>query len=100
MSKLSQIQLDLTEQANELGFEDIEEAEVNGYEITYNGKGWKLTPDANKAYEERYKEWNKEKQKVIRKLQLAKSTMRANNYFECADRVAEAIKFIKGIKNE
>lgn len=98
MSKLSQIQLDLTEQANELGFEDIEEAEANGYEITYNGKGWKLTPDVNKAYEERRKEWKKEKQKVIRKLQLAKSTMRANNYFECADRVAEAIKFIKEIE--
>lgn len=100
MSKMSQIQLDLSEQANELGFESIEEAEANGYKIDYTKDGWKIVPDANKAYEERHKEWKKEKQKVIRKLQLAKSTMRANSYFECADRVAEAIKFIEGIKNE
>lgn len=100
MSKMSDVQLDLTEQANSLGFEDIEEAEANGYKVDYNGDGWTLKPDVNKAYEDRHKELEKEKQKVIRKLQLAKSTMRANNYFECADRVAEAIKFIEGVKNE
>lgn len=97
---MSDVQLDLTEQANSLGFEDIEEAEANGYKVDYNGNGWTLSPDVNKAYEERHKEWEKEKQKVIHKLQLAKSTMRANNYFECADRVAEAIKFIEGVENE
>lgn len=98
MSKLSQIQLDLSEQANELGFEDIEEAEAHGYTVKYSGDEAFLVPDIDKAYEEIRKEWKKEKQKVIRKLQLAKSTMRANNYFECADRVAEAIKFIKEIE--
>ena len=39
MSKMSQAQADLLEQANELGFETIQGAEENGYSVTYdNGK--------------------------------------------------------------
>ena len=39
MSKMSQAQSDLLEQANELGFETIQGAEENGYRVTYdNGK--------------------------------------------------------------
>ena len=35
MSKMSQLYTDLTEQANELGFEDINEAEQHGYSVDY-----------------------------------------------------------------
>ena len=35
MSKMSQLHAELTEQANELGFESIEEAERNGYAVNY-----------------------------------------------------------------
>ena len=35
MSKMSQLYTDLTEQANELGFEDINEAEQHGYNVDY-----------------------------------------------------------------
>lgn len=39
MSKLSQAQAELEEQASSLGFESIQQAEENGYRITYdNGK--------------------------------------------------------------
>lgn len=39
MSKMSQAQADLLEQANELGFGTIQGAEENGYRVTYdNGK--------------------------------------------------------------
>lgn len=39
MSKMSQAQADLLEQAAELGFETIQGAEENGYRVTYdNGK--------------------------------------------------------------
>ena len=35
MSKMSQLYMELTEQANELGFEDINEAEQHGYSVDY-----------------------------------------------------------------
>lgn len=36
MSKMSQLHAELTEQAYDLGFSSIEEAEANGYEIDYD----------------------------------------------------------------
>ena len=36
MSKMSQLHAELTEQAYDLGFSSIEEAEANGYEVDYN----------------------------------------------------------------
>ena len=39
MSKMSQTEAELTEQAASLGFQTIQEAEENGYRVTYdNGK--------------------------------------------------------------
>lgn len=35
MCKMSQLYTELTEQANELGFEDINEAEQHGYSVDY-----------------------------------------------------------------
>lgn len=35
MSKMSQLHAELTEQASRLGFQSIEEAEENGYEVDY-----------------------------------------------------------------
>lgn len=43
MSKMSQLHAELTEQAAELGFSSIEEAEANGYEVDYI-KGKLLEP--------------------------------------------------------
>ena len=39
MSKMSQLHAELSEQAYELGFESIEEAEANGVKIQYNANG-------------------------------------------------------------
>lgn len=57
MSKMSQIHAELTEKAAELGFESLEEAEDNGYEVLYDGDGWcdlvkSEEPDINQAYED------------------------------------------------
>lgn len=35
MSKMSQLHAELSEQASQLGFHNIEEAEINGYEVDY-----------------------------------------------------------------
>lgn len=68
MSKMSQLHAELMGQASELGFESLEEAEANGYKVDYTSKGWVLRPDVNRAYEERYEEWEKEKQQVLDEL--------------------------------
>lgn len=45
--------MDLSEQASELGFESIEQAEAHGYTIKYNLNGEaSLEPDVDKAYNE------------------------------------------------
>lgn len=56
MSKMSQLHAELSEQASELGFESIEQAEANGYEAVLDGDKAFLVPDINKAHEELDKE--------------------------------------------
>lgn len=50
MSKLSQLHAELSEQAAELGFESIGEAEQAGYGVDWKNR--RLIPDADKAYED------------------------------------------------
>lgn len=45
MSKLSQIHAELTEQANELGFLNIDDAEDNGYKVVFDKNSAKLVPE-------------------------------------------------------
>ena len=50
MSKMSQLHAELSEQAYELGFESIGEAEQAGYDVDWENHT--LIPDADKAYED------------------------------------------------
>lgn len=53
MSKMSQLHAELTEQAHELGFVSIEEAEANGYAIDYEARKLVKNEDlVNKAYDD------------------------------------------------
>lgn len=100
MSKMSDIQLDLTEQANNLGFEDIEEAEANGYKVDYNGDEWTLRPDVDKAYEERHKEWEKERDEVLSIIESVKEDIvelnGGNNEHVAIDELNRVIDFVEG----
>lgn len=52
MSRMSNMHLELTEQANELGFESIEEAEQAGYGVDWeNHKLIKIDDEQDKAHE-------------------------------------------------
>ena len=62
MSRMSQLHAELSEQAAELGFESIEQAEANGFHIDYNGDTWVLKPDINKAYKDKEEEEKKKKE--------------------------------------
>lgn len=50
MSKMSQAQADLLEQAAELGFETIQGAEENGYRVTYDNGHLLLAKDDAPLY--------------------------------------------------
>ena len=72
MSKIGEVNLDLQEQANELGFETVQEAIDNGYTVLY------IKPDAVKLVRkeefelhEAHKAWLHEKETILNKLSLA-----------------------------
>lgn len=92
MSKMSNIHLELTEQANELGFESLEEAEARGYTVKYSGNEAFLVPDIDKAYEERHREWEKQRNIIIGKLEML---INDTPYKVYEDTLSEAVKFIK-----
>lgn len=92
MSKMSQIHLDLCEQANRLGFEDIEEAEANGYHITYDSTGWKLKLDMAKAHELARKDWEKERDDLLAR---ADKVWEDPNHDDLLDLVSDLVAFIK-----
>lgn len=65
MSKISQLHAELSQQAYELGFESIEEAEQAGYAIDY-GRG-KLVDSRELAHEA----WLKERDEVLESIDNA-----------------------------
>lgn len=70
MSKMSQLHAELSEQAYELGFDSIEDAEENGYEVISDGVWAKLVKtktEEDKAYEA----WLEEREEVIKSLEHA-----------------------------
>lgn len=60
MSKMSQLHAELTEQAAEMGFESIEQAEENGFKVDYNKQ--KLVPDVDQAYSDKEEEEKRNKE--------------------------------------
>ena len=93
MSKISQLHAELTEQAYDLGFESIEEAEANGYHINYCDNKVKLTLDMAKAQEQAHEAWLKEKENILAKLkQLLEAYKGAESVTSV---VEETIEFIE-----
>lgn len=66
-SKMSQLHAMLTQQATELGFMSIEEAEANGYEVDYDKQ--ELVPTDNESeLNEAHEAWLKEREEVLGEL--------------------------------
>lgn len=62
---MSWLHVELTEKANELGFESIEEAEQNGYEISMDGMTPTLKPNTKKQLELAHETWLEEREEVF-----------------------------------
>lgn len=94
MSKMSQLHAELTEQAADLGFESISEAEANGYHIAYEKNGVKLKIDMAKAHEKAHEEWLRQKASLVNRLDEWKISLYKENRIGEGDLVREAIQFI------
>ena len=94
MSKMSQLHAELAEQAAELGFLSIEEAEANGYEVDYDKQ--KLVPtNAESELDEAHKAWLKERDGLLVALEDSIRTLERHNYFYDAANIKRAVKFIR-----
>ena len=94
MSKMSQLYAELSEQANELGFESLGEAEQAGYGVDWkNGKLIKVEDELEKAHEA----WLKERDELLKRLEKKQDKLKK---MLCDDTglyslITDAIKFIK-----
>ena len=87
MSKMSQLNMELTEQASQLGFHSIEEAEINGYEVDY--KNATLVEGRELAHQN----WLKRKEELLEQLRDLRNAYRGVENTE--DVLSKAIDFIK-----
>lgn len=95
MSKIGQVNLDLQEQAEELGFESVQEALDNGYTaaIKRNGSYELLPPfDPFEEMDEAHNDYENRKKIIIDKLEMLISDTQYQVY---EDTLKEAIDFIK-----
>lgn len=96
MGKLSQLHIELTEQATELGFESIYEAEQSGYSIDWE-KGrlveTKSTPE--EELEKAHEAWLKERDSVLEEQAQLHERLMVLGYDALAESVYRAIKFIR-----
>lgn len=95
MSKMSQLHAELSEQAYELGFESIEQAEANGYRVDYNGDTWTLKPDVAKQQEQAHEAWLKEKSEVLEELGRLREGLVERGYDALAEMAKHAMEFIE-----
>jgi len=92
MSKMSQLHAELSEQAAELGFESIGEAEQAGYEVDWEKhKLVKIKDELEKAHEA----WLKERDDVLEEQAQLHERLTVLGYDALAENVYRAIKFIR-----
>lgn len=92
MSKMSQLHAELSEQAYELGFESIGEAEQAGYGVDWeNAKLIKVGDEQEKAHEA----WLKKRDNLLERLDKATKEAREIKDHELADFFEKLYLFIK-----
>lgn len=93
MSKIGKVNLDLQEQANELGFSTVQEAIDNGYRAVYDYTGSvNLYPSGQAALIKAHQAWAAEKETIINKLEMLIQDTERQAY---KDTIREAIEFIQ-----
>lgn len=93
MSKMDKVNLDLQEQANELGFSTVQSAIDNGCRLVYDPTGWaNLCQSEEAAMLDAHQAWLVEKETIINKLEML---IQDTNIQVYKDTLREAIDFIE-----
>lgn len=74
MSKMSQLAMELDEQAVELGFRDREDAMQNGYEVISDGKFARLV-ETETEQEKAHKDYLERKEEILAELEGVQRTI-------------------------
>lgn len=97
---MSQLHAELEEQAAQLGFRSVEEAEINGFKVNYDKH--ELVPDVDQAYKDAHTEWEKERAEVLADLtalreveKVVEDITKDKMPYEPVEKLDRAIKFIK-----
>lgn len=97
MSKMSQLHAELTEQAADLGFKSIEDAEQHGYIVEY--KGGRLVP-TEELMKQAHEAWLKERDEVLSIIESVKEDIvelsGGNNEHVAIDELNRVIDFVEG----
>lgn len=108
MSKMSEIAMELDDQAIELGFDSYEEAIAKGYEVDYE-EGKLVNPYVlDREQEKAHEAWLKERDEVLAELnsliemeEFQKKTL-GDDYIDTGEMeiLNHIVRFIKGVKSE
>lgn len=79
MSKIGRVNLELTEQANELGYDTVQEAIADGWEANEVAATLTCT-DTYKELEQAHETWLKEKEKLLKNLDKVAEYFEAMGY--------------------
>lgn len=94
MSKMSMAAMELDEQAAELGYDGLQDALNNGYNVCYDEKGFYLEKvDIENEREKAHEAWLREKQQVLNELNDVIWDGRLD-WGEIVRKVEHAIEFI------
>lgn len=93
MSNIGKVNLDLQEQANELGFSTVQEAIDNGYVIIYRDDGEvKFMKEEDWQHEQAHNRWLMERDVILTKLRMIREEHLPNAIREV---LGEALEFIE-----
>ena len=100
MSKISQLHAELSQQASDLGFRSIEEAETHGYTVKYSGDEAFLVPDIDKAHKGIHEAWLKERDEVLSIIESVKEDIielnNGDNKHVAIEELNRVIDFVEG----
>ena len=94
MSKMSQLAMELDEQAVELGFKDREDAMQNGYEVISDGTFARLV-ETETEQEKAHNAWLDQRDQIITNLTTIKEKLETEGYDIYTSWLEETINFIK-----
>lgn len=93
MSKTGKVNLDLQEQANELGFSTVQEAIDNGYVVVYKDDGEvELMKNEDWQHLQAHNEWLIERETILNELRMLTDAHLPN---AVRNVIGETIKFIE-----